>query len=153
MMSTPSRVAFRRPWPGTDRGFWLWLIALILGIKGVGYLLLIGGPARASADSALRLPTHFLPIQFWGGVFVFLCAIAAFCAYCHHGRDFFGFVILAALCWVWAGCYLAAPLFLAGAWSASITGSTTFVLIGVLLFKLARGTGTTGQTAAPGCRP
>ncbi len=133
---TPIRVAFRRPWPGTRRGLKLWLLAIIISFKGLGYLR---GSTSASTESALRLLTERLqiPLQACGLLIVVLCFVAAFCSYCHYGRDRYGYMILVGFSGAWAACFAVSPLLLDGpayAWQ----GALSWFLIGLfLLFSAA----------------
>ncbi len=133
---TPMRVAFRRPWPGTRRGQKLWLLAIIISFKGLGYLR---GSTSESTESALRLLTERLqvPLQACGAVILALCAVAIFCSYCHYGRDRYGYMLLVGFSATWAACFAVSPLLLDGpayAWQ----GALSWLLIGLfLLFSAA----------------
>ncbi len=133
---TPLSLAFRRPWPGTRRGLKLWLLAIIISFKGFGYLR---GSTSSSTESALRLLTERLhiPLQACGAVIVILCLVAAFCSYCHYGRDRYGYMILVGFSMAWAACFAVSPLLLDGpafAWQ----GALSYLLIALfLLFSAA----------------
>ena len=136
VFSTPPAIAFRRPWPGTRRGFKLWFLSIILGIKGVGYLI---GSTSATTDSALRVLTDNgiidVPLRVAGGGIVTLCAVAAFCSYCHYGRDRYGYNILAGFTLGWVGCFLVAPLL--GAPLSALQGALSYLLIGAFILYSA----------------
>lgn len=126
----------RRPWPGTRRGFKLWLLAIIVAMKGVGYLR---GATSSSTELALQLITERLhvPLQACGVLILVVCGFAMFCSYCHHGRDRFGYMALTGFCFSWAACFAVAPLFLDGPGYA-LQGTLSYLLIGLfLLFSAA----------------
>lgn len=147
LLTTPLRVAFHRPWPTTRRGFKLWLIALILGMKGIGYLL---GTGTASTDLALQLFVksvlrlvpgpldHVLPIstRIVGLCIVGMCAFAAVTAYCHHGRDRWGYNLVAAVAVGWVSVFLTAPL--SGAPWSSVQGALSYALVYLLIIYSAK---------------
>ncbi len=130
---TPARVAFRRPWPGTVRGRILWFFAVIIGLKGLGYVF--GNPS-ASADQSMMLLTQWLPLHFWGGVVFVVCFVAAVFSYCHYGRDHHGYDLLTGLCGAWAAVYLASMLL--GAPLYALQGALSLALIGGALIFLRR---------------
>src|SRR5690349_13646537 len=110
---TPLRIAFRKPWPATRRGLKLWFISIVLGMKGLAYLT---GDTSAATESALRLITEawHVPLEVCGAIIVALCGFAAFCSYCHFGRDRWGYMALVGFTLGWAGCFFVSPLFLDG---------------------------------------
>lgn len=126
---TPLRTAFRRPWPTTRRGLKLWFFSSIIGLKGVGY---INGKSSGQNEAALELATRCAPIEMWGALIIALCVFAAVCAYCHHGRDRYGYATLVGFSFAWGAVYAVTPLFLDGpTWA--FQGTLTWLLIGVLL--------------------
>ena len=129
---TPLRVAFAKPWPATRRGFKLWVISVAIGIKGIGYLL--GGISR-STDSALRVFTDVLGVDLrvCGAVIVALCLASAFTAYCHHGRDRYGYAALTGFCCVWSAAFFVGAFLLDGPASAVQGGVSYLVFAGFLL--------------------
>lgn len=131
MPHTPIHIAFQRPWPTTRRGLKLWLLAIVLGLKGIGY---IRGATPDSTESGLRIITEGLnvPLQVCGGVIVALCAFAAFCSYCHMGRDRYGYMVLTGFCFAWAAAFAVSPLFLDGP-DYAFQGALSYVLIGAFL--------------------
>ncbi len=128
---TPLRIAFQRPWPGTVRGRILWFFAGIIGIKGTGYLL---GSESATVDRSMRLFTMWLPLEVWGAVVVAVCGFAMFCAYCHHGRDKWGYDAMTGLCAGWAAIYAVSPFFLGGPFYALQGTLSYFAIAGALIF-------------------
>lgn len=130
---TPLDTAFARPWPTTYRGRSLWLLASVIGLKGVGYIT----KPSPTADDALTLPTKLLPVSAWGAVFVVVALYAMWTAYCHHGRDRYGYMAVAGLCCGWAGCYAVTPLFFHGpgyAWQ----GFLSWVITAAFTLYLSR---------------
>lgn len=127
--------AFARPWPQTRRGLKLWFIAIVFAMKGVGYLA--GDTSRATED-ALRLVTDVwgVPLQVCGAIIVTLCLFAVFCAYCPHGRDKWGYMVLVGFTLGWAGCFFVSPLFLDGPTSA-LQGGFSYALIAAFLIVSA----------------
>ncbi len=128
---TPWRVAFRRPWPGTRRGLKLWVIAVVLGLK---FLIYAMGDTSRATDDALRLVTveWGVPLQLIGGIGLAACVVAAWCSYCHHGRDLWGYAILTGVAVGWSASFAVAPLFLDGptlAWN----GCLTYLFVTMLL--------------------
>lgn len=131
---TPLAVAFDRPWPTTRRGLKLWLFAIIIGIKGLGYLR---GQISPSTDSALRLVTRLhVPLEVCGGLIIATCTFAVVCSYCHHGRDRYGYMALTGFSWSWAGCFAAGALFL-DAPSYAWQGALSYFLIGLFVLVSA----------------
>jgi hypothetical protein len=147
---TPLDVAFDKPWPTTSRGLKLWLFAIALGIKGVGYLQ---GNSSHSTESALRLFTERLhvPLTACGAVIVILCAFAVVCSYCHYGRDRYGYMALTGFCAAWAAAFAVSPLFLDGP-SFAWQGTITYAMFGVVLLLCASDPDHTVPRTAP-CRP
>ena len=128
LFRSPLDVAFKKPWPSTRRGLKLWLLAIIVAMKGVGYLR---GATSTSTELALQLLTERLhvPLQACGLMILAVCAFAGFCSYCHHGRDRYGYMALAGFSFAWAACFLVAPVFLDGPGYA-IQGCLSWLLIG-----------------------
>lgn len=124
---TPLHVAFARPWPGTRRGVKLWVLALIIGAKGLGYAL---GQVPASTESSLRFVVGYLgaPLPLVGWAIVALCVFAAFCSYCHHGRDAYGYMALAGFAFGWAGVFLGGGV-LGGSWFSAWQGAVSYLAI------------------------
>lgn len=142
---TPAEVAFRRPWPTTRRGLKLWLIAIVLGLKGLGYVL---GSVPPTTEYAVRVLTGGqVPLGWWGWhlmiplwvvswSLLLACVFAAFTAYCHVGRDRWGYTVLQAFCSLWTVLYLVA-IFYFGAPSEVGQGALTWVTIGAVLAACA----------------
>ncbi len=132
---TPWRIAFRRPWPGTRRGLKLWVISIVLGLK---FLIYARGETSQATDEALRLVTEVWgwPLQVVGAAGVVACLIAAWCSYCHHGRDLWGYVLLTFCSVGWAAAFAASPVFLDGTTNAW-NGALTYVFITILLLICA----------------
>lgn len=135
MPSTAFERAKVRPWPQTRRGIKLWFIAIVLGMKGVGYL---AGDTSRSTEDALRLLTDVwhVPLQVCGAIIVTLCAAAAVAAYSTTGRDRWGYMTLVGFTLGWAGCFLVSPLFLDGPTSA-MQGGFSYALIAAFLIVAA----------------
>ncbi len=132
---TPARQAFHRPWPGTRRGLKLWVIAIVLGMK---FYIYATGATSDSTDEALRLVTEVWgwPLQLVGAIGVAACLFSAWTAYCHHGRDLWGYVVLSFCSFGWAGAFAASPVFLDGTTNAW-NGALTYVFISFLLLICA----------------
>jgi hypothetical protein len=112
----------RHPWPSTHRGLKLWVLSIIIGVKGIGYAR---GQTTASTESALRLITERLnvPLTVFGIFMVGLCVFAGVVAYSRRGRDVWGYSVLAGFAFGWAGCYAAGALLLGApgyAWQGAI---------------------------------
>lgn len=101
---TPLRVAFRRPWPGTRRGLCLWLFSIAW--ITLGLVQYIGTTVPEITQQYLAFPFDFAPPPFWGGVFIAVGAFALWSAYCHFGRDRYGFTTLAVFCLLWGGAFV-----------------------------------------------
>ncbi len=144
MKRTPIKVAFRRPLPGTRRGMDLWLLSTVIGLKGVGYIF---SDSPESANRSLVLPVQLLDpvtdmmgfdaIRAWGVIIVAITMFSGFCAYCHHGRDQYGFRALLAFASVWIGCYLLSPLLFGQPWYA-VQGALSWLVIAVFIYRCAR---------------
>lgn len=106
---TPWRLAFRRPWPGTRRGLILWLFAIAFSV--IGYVNYVATPLPASTDESLAFALSIRPASFWGWTMVACGIVASWASYCHHGRDRYGFTLLASFCGAWALGYLCGFLF------------------------------------------
>lgn len=128
---TPLRIAFRRPWPTTRRGFKLWLFSVVIGLRGVLY---VSEPGTNSA--ALQFPTlnGFDPLntQRWGVVIVVACAVAIWSSYRHYGRDRYGYSIMAGLATLW-GMFYMLGLVGGAASNAAVQGVLSMFLLVVLL--------------------
>lgn len=107
---TPARVAFRRPWPGTRRGRCLWALGLaVMLVGGVNYITTeLPERTQRSLYAPLAL-TGGSGIP-WGIVMVAVGGVAVFSAYCHFGRDRYGYYAISMLCLGWGGCYIAGSL-------------------------------------------
>ncbi len=134
LFTTPPRVAFRRPWPGTHRGLVLWFFSLAyIALGTINYVLT---PLPLPTREALAFVLFIAPAPFWGAVMVTAGLISAFCSYCHHDRDTYGYLLLAAFSGCWAGGYVAgwlvfdAPL-------RSLGGSAIWALFGAVLVAVA----------------
>lgn len=106
---TPLRVAFARPWPGTRRGFCLWLFAIgFILLGGVNY---IGTDIPPTTQAALAFAFTIAPPTAWGIVMVTCGVLAMWSSYCHFGRDRYGFTLLATLSGGWGMGYICGVLF------------------------------------------
>ena len=127
---TPLRVAFRRPWPGTRRGFKLWLFAVVIGTRGLLY----------ATDPATQSGAFVLPFgvsaQTWGWVVFVVCCVATFSAYCHFGRDRYGYKAMSTLATLWAFMYAYGYVFNEAS-KAAMQGVLSMLLILVLLIHCA----------------
>lgn len=134
-MHTPLGIAFRRPWPGTRRGLKLWLLSVIIGMKGAGYLFSGSTPSN---ESALRLITERADIglHVCGAIILGPCIFSLFCSYCHYGRDRYGYMALTGFAFAWAAAYAVSPLLLDGP-SYAWQGTLSWSLFGVFLLIAA----------------
>lgn len=108
IFTTPPRIAFRRPWPGSVRGLVLWLFSLgLLALGGINY---IATPLPLATDQALVV-LRFSPAWVWGVVMVGVACTTGFCSYCHYGRDRWGFIIYTTFCVGWGCMFIAGFLF------------------------------------------
>lgn len=146
MPHTPLRIAFARPWPGTRRGLKLWFLSIIIGLKGIGYAL---GSVTAVTQAALQVFTQLLhiPIGAVACAIVGLCLGAGWCAYCHHGRDRWGYAALTGFCGVWTIAYATSPVFF-GAPVDALQGALSWSAIGVFLLLCSGDK--PGEPLAPG---
>lgn len=104
LFSTPPRVAFRRPWPGTRRGLVLWLLCLVVIILGgVNY---IGTELPQRGQDALAPMLDLMPSSAWGWMFIVVGTISGFLAYCHFDRDHVGYALMTGLTGFWGSAYL-----------------------------------------------
>ena len=133
---TPTRVAFRRPWPGTRRGLALWLFAIaFIALGGVNYICTDLPPTSRQALS-FALDISGGSTIFWGVVMVVVGAVAAFSSYCHFGRDRYGFVLLSTFCVGWGLVYVCGFLFY-GAGLRAFGGASVWLLMGSALACIA----------------
>lgn len=104
-------IHLRPPIPSTRRGLKLWVLAIMIGIKGAGYAV---GKTSNSTESSLRLITERLniPLSAFGVVMLTLCLFAAVTAYSRHGRDRWGYMALVGFGFGWSACFAVGPLFL-----------------------------------------
>lgn len=118
--------------PSSRRGFKLWLVALMLGTKGLAYA--VGDWEGTPTESALRLIT-----EVWGpsveacGIFmIVLCIFAGITAYSRHGRDRLGYIVLTAASVGYAACFAVSPI-LDGPLAPALSGVANYMLAAVLL--------------------
>lgn len=109
LVSTPPRVAFARPWPGTRRGLVLWLLcwAIIL----VGAANYIGTDLPPRTRDALEPVLTLMSATGWGYVFVTVGVVSGFLAYCHFDRDHIGYALMTGLTGGWAVVWLLGFIF------------------------------------------
>lgn len=127
---TPLRIAFRRPWPSTRRGFKLWLFAVVIGMRGLLYA------TDPNTQSAAAQYPFGITTEVWGWFVFGVCAGAAVTSYCHFGRDRIGYKAMAALVAWWAFMYGYGYLFNEATKSA-LQGVLSMVVIGVVMIHCA----------------
>ncbi len=131
---TPLRVALQHPWPGTLRGFVLWLFALAVGALGVvNYAL---NPLPDTSADSLQYALVVFSATTWGWIMASVGAVGAFCSYCHRNRDQFGYALLAAFCGIWGAFQMTAYLF-GGASTRAIGGALVWGLLATALALIA----------------
>ena len=135
MPHTPLNVAFRRPWPGTLRGFILWLFGIaFVTIGGINYLgTTIPEPTRTYLTFALRIAHPWI----YGCLFIAVGAFAMVTAYCHFDRDRWGYSATSVLAAAWGLVYVCGWLF----YDASIRavgGAVAWFLYSAILTTCAR---------------
>lgn len=135
MPHTPLRVAFRRPWPGTLRGFILWLFGWAFIIMGI--LNYIGTDPPPITRQYLQYPFKFADPTFYGWVFVTFGLLAVVSSYCHFDRDYIGYKLLAVWSAVWGSAYVAGWLFSDSPIRAA-GGSTIWYLFAAILVVCTR---------------
>lgn len=131
---TPLRVAFRRPWPGTLRGFILWLFGWSFMI--IGGLNYIGTTPPDITRLYLQYPFQVADPTFYGWVFVTAGLLAVLTSYCHFDRDRYGYTTLAVLSSLWATAYVAGWLF-SDSPVRAVGGSVIWVLFAGILITCA----------------
>lgn len=131
---TPLAIAFRRPWPGTRRGLCLWLFAISFMI--IGYANYVGTDLPDPTENSLAFALSVAPAWFWGWCMVTAGTAAVVSAYCHFGRDRYGFTLLATFCGVWALGYLCGFLFY-DAGLRAVSGSVIWFLFTGILALIA----------------
>lgn len=114
----------RSPIPSTHRGLKLWVLSIIIGVKGLGYAR---GETSTSTESALRLITERLniPLSAFGLFMVGLCVFGFVVSYSKRGRDVWGYMALVGFCFGWASCFAFGALFLGApgyAWQGALNG-------------------------------
>lgn len=104
-------IHLRPPIPSTRRGLKLWVLAIMIGVKGAGYAR---GETSSSTETSLRLITERLhiPLTVFGLLMLTLCLFAAATAYSHHGRDRWGYMALVGFAFSWSACFAVGPLLL-----------------------------------------
>lgn len=131
---TPLRVAFKRPWPMTRRGFCLWLFAIaFLVLGGVNY---IATDLPVRSEEALSFALDILPAKAWGWTMVVTGLVAGWSSYCHFGRDRYGFTLLATFCGAWGLGYLCG-FFFYGAGLRAVGASVIWLVFSALLVVIA----------------
>lgn len=121
-MTGSRHVHIRPPTPSTHRGLKLWVLSIIIGVKGMGYAR---GQTSNSTESALRLITERLsiPLTAFGLFMVALCVFSFAVSYSRRGRDVWGYMALVGFCFGWSGCFAYGVLFLGApgfAWQGAI---------------------------------
>lgn len=109
MPHTTLRVAFKRPWPGTLRGFILWQFGLSFMI--IGGLNYIGTTPPSITRTYLQYPLRIAEPTFYGWVFILVGLAAAISSYCHFDRDRWGYKALAVWSWLWGVSYVVGWMF------------------------------------------
>ena len=131
---TPLNIAFARPWPGTLRGLVLWLFSLaFVALGGINYILT---PLPARTEKALSFALSIAPSPAWGALMVTAGLLSALSAYCHFGRDRYGYLILSTFCGAWGAGYIAGFV-LFGADLRSLSGSVIWLLFAGVLTAVA----------------
>lgn len=131
-MNAPPQVAL---WPTTRRGLKLWVLAIIIAVKGIGYAR---GETSNSTESSLRLITERLhiPLEAFGVFMVCLCVFALVTAYSRRGRDLWGYMALVGFAFGWATTFAVGALFL-GAPGYAWQGAINSVIFGLFLLLCA----------------
>lgn len=103
-------IHLRPPIPSTRRGLKLWVLAIMIGVKGAGYAV---GKTSNSTETSLRLITERLhiPLTAFGFAMLVLCAFAVVTAYSRHGRDRWGYMALVGFCVGWAATFAVGVMF------------------------------------------
>lgn len=104
LFSTPPRVAFARPWPGTRRGLVLWLMCWAVGLVGAANY--IGTTLPGRTQRALEPMLAVMPSTDWGWLFLAVALFSAFTSFCHFDRDHLGYALMAGLTGFWGAAWV-----------------------------------------------
>lgn len=131
---TPLKVAFRRPWPSTLRGLVLWLFGVAFIIMGgFNYIATdVPQPTRTYLSFALNAA----PAWVYGMGFIVVGSLAALSAYCHFGRDRWGYLLTSGAATAWGGVYVCGLFY--GAPLRTLGGSVVWLLFAAILTTCAR---------------
>lgn len=135
MPSTPVRVAFKRPWPGTRRGFCLWLLSIAIIVLGaVNYVFTDPSPeGLKSLSFALQISQG--SVAFWGWTMIGIGLAAGFCSYCHFGRDRYGYIIVCVFTSAWGLGYVTGLFY--GAGLRALGGAVIWLLFSGIFIVVA----------------
>lgn len=135
MPRTPLAIALARPWPGTLRGLILWLFGIaFIVVGGLNYLgTTIPEPTRTYLAFALQ----HIPANVIGCGFVSVGAFAMTTAYCHVGRDHYGYLVAAVLSGGWGCVYVCGWLFY-DAPARALGGAVVWILYCAILMTCAQ---------------
>ena len=132
---TPLSVAFARPWPGTLRGLILWLFGVAFIV--VGSLNYIGTTIPEPTRTYLAFALDHIPAATIGVGFIVVGAVAMFTAYCHRGRDHYGYLLAAVFSGAWGSVYVCGWLFY-DAPTRALGGAVVWLLYSAILTTCAR---------------
>lgn len=124
MISFKTLWGIRRKWTRHD---------LLLLLGGVMYTMLglvyvVDKPSR-NREIALQALLKIAPMQFWGGVFVFAGVLAIISARWPPTVEFWGYVVLTGISFLWATAFLTGILFTKAPWS-NVGGFLLFATLG-----------------------